>query len=825
MLDVCLTTLLASESVDLDVIVVLNGCDEELPDVAHASSRVHVISTGQPVGFSAANNLGTDWSAANLGRPDYFYFINNDTRSEADSLALQVAALEADRDAAVVGPTLLIDWAPEYLNSLCLNVTDDAWGWDEGIGISLADYGPLPGRRRVTAVTGSAMLVDAEVYERVGGWTELYDYYFEDIDLCLKIRGAGHEVIHEPAAVVGHHVSATMTLGSDYKLYLFWRNRLLLAMVHWPPGLLARLFKAAVVDEILRRPRAENALQRRALAGALRKLPKTLSARWRSGGRKSWARLLVPRGSVPVITLPEKSRETGPAEQAPRTPGLDWPKLPDREAEAGARRRVLILGCAPLPFENQKMNYAPGARTWQFARSLAEEGHAVSVIAMRIPGAYDPESATVDRFEESGVGVTTLDHDGFRQPGLIEAAIDALRPDVVIGASSAVPALRAVSVAGDRPVWVDLFGDLMAEAQARLGVHPEEELAPYRDVLAMLLERGDAFSTVSDRQHACVIGQLGLVGRLNRWTGEHRFVHTIPCCVQVAGTDPGGGRTPVTLEDVGDDDFVVLWSGGFNTWCDVDTLFDGVERAVSQNPRVRFVATGGSIQGHDDVTFSRFRDRVENSAFRENFVIKGPLAADLAAAYRRRADLGVVTEKDLTERFLGSSGRILQWIEDGLPVLCTSVSELGSILAANGLAAVYEVGNPEDFARVILEAASDPETARARAARGRRYALEHWSVSATTAPLRRWVRNGGRAPDAGFENPLSVVSMLAAARQASELRVELDQERRNYHQVRSELGLIHQSRMWKIWMFYLRSTGIFSLRRASSGATDEEEDR
>ncbi len=44
--------------------------------------------------------------------------------------------------AAVVGPTLLIDWAPDYLNSLCLNVTDDAWGWDEGIGISLADYGP-----------------------------------------------------------------------------------------------------------------------------------------------------------------------------------------------------------------------------------------------------------------------------------------------------------------------------------------------------------------------------------------------------------------------------------------------------------------------------------------------------------------------------------------------------------------------------------------------------------------------------------------------------------------------------------------------------------
>ncbi len=288
MLDVCLRTLLSSESVDLEVIVVLNGCDEELPSVAHESNRVHVISAEQPVGFSAANNLGTDWAAVNLGKPDYYYFINNDTRSEVDSLALQVAALKSDPEAAAVGPTLLIDWAPDHLNSLCLNVTDDAWGWDEGIGISLADYGPLPGCRRVAAVTGSAMLVDAEVHRRVGGWTELYDYYFEDIDLCLKIRGAGFDVIHEPAAVVGHHVSATMTLESDHKLFLFWRNRLLLAMVHWPLGLLARLLKIAVVDEILRRPGAESALQRRAMAGALRKLPKAISARWRFGGKKNW---------------------------------------------------------------------------------------------------------------------------------------------------------------------------------------------------------------------------------------------------------------------------------------------------------------------------------------------------------------------------------------------------------------------------------------------------------------------------------------------------------------------------------------------------------
>ncbi len=822
MLDVCLKTLLSSSpSVDLEVVVVLNGCNEELPDVAHSSSRVHVIAAEQPVGFSAANNLGTTWATANLGDADYYYFVNNDTRSEVESLALLVAVLEADEHAAVVGPTLIIDWAQDYLNSLCLNVTEDAWAWDEGIGLRLADYGPLPGLRRVAAVTGSAMLVDAEVHRSVGGWTELYDYYFEDIDLCLKIRGAGYEVIHEPAAVVGHHVSATMTLESDYKHYLFWRNRLLLAMVHWPLGLLARLFKLAVVDEILRRPRAESALQRQAMAGALRKLGQAISARWRFRGGKDWVELLVPRGLVPVITLPEKTPEGETEQEEFVVPDGTWAAARDLETGSDQGRRVLLLGCSPLPFENQRMNYAPGARTWQFAESLADDGHAVCVIAMRIPGAYAAEDVAIDRFENSGVLVYTVGHDLFRQPGIVEAAVDAFEPEVVIGASSAVPALRAVEVAGERPVWVDLFGDLMAEAQARLGVHPDEELGPYRDVLATLLERGDAFSAVSSRQRCCVLGQLGMVGRLSEPNRELYLVHTVPCCVRAGHSDPRVDVQDSRVDDVNDEDFVVLWSGGFNTWCDVDTLLGGLERVMSQNPSVRFVATGGSIQGHDDLTYKRFRDGVDRSEYRDNFLIKGQLDASDAARYRRLADLGVVTEKDLTERLLGSSGRILEWIEDGLPVVCTNVSELGLILASEDLASVYRVGDPDDLARVILEAASDPEAMRARAGRGQRYARKHWSVPATTKVLRGWVRSGERSLDSAIGNPLSLVDLLDVANHHAAARTELAEQRDNYHRVRSELGSIHQSRMWKLWMSYQRFTSLLRFRSGSSSETDQ----
>ena len=823
MLDVCLRTLLSSESVDLQVIVVLNGCDEELPAVAHESDRVHVISAEQPVGFSAANNLGTDWAATNIGKPDYYYFINNDTRSENDSLALQVAALEADPKAAVAGPTLLIDWATDYLNSLCLNVTHDAWGWDEGIGISLAEYGPLPGRRSVLAVTGSAILVDAAVHEEIGGWTVLYDYYFEDIDLCLKVRGAGYEVVHEPAAVVGHHVSATMTLESDFKVYLFYRNRLLVALVHWPLRMLAGLLRFAVVDEVLRRPKEETETRRKALFGAFKKLPRALLARWRFRGRKDWVAMLRPQGSVPVITLPEKPTVVDPGLDEVESSVETWAGLEGFDPSADDGRRVMLFGCSPLPFENQRMNFAPGFRTWQFANALSRDGHAVCVIAMRIPGSHGDDLPPIELHLEAGIRIFTMDEDDFRRPNVVESAVAAFRPDVIIGCSSTVPALRAVEVAENRPVWIDLFGDLRAEAQSRLEVYPDGDLRSYRDVLVELLGRGDCFSAVSERQRFNAIGQLGLVGRLNRENIGTELVHTIPCCVS-----DNGGSAPLESSTAVDgefdsDDFIVLWSGGFNTWCDVDTLFEGVERAMSNNGSVRLLVTGGAIDGHDDRTYPRFLDRVERSEYCDRFVIKGQIEANQLAAYVERADVGIVTERRLMERTLGSSGRTLNWIEAGLPVICTAISELGSELEDHDLASIYRPCDPEDLSRIILEVASDPGTARDRATRGRLYALEHWSESATTTPLRRWVKTPGRSPDAESDNPLSVASLIGSNQQLNETRIELAEQRANYHQLRSELGSIHQSRMWKIWMLYLNFTGIIRVRgRSARPAQDDD---
>lgn len=305
----CLVALAASRGVRLQVVVVANDCREEIP--RHPSLALHVVESSRPLGFSAANNLGVAWARRHLPPADHYLFLNDDTEVEPDAVALLAGDLEENPQWGVAGPLLVILGADDHLNSLGINVTRVAESWDEGIGRRLDEYGPLPDRREVLAVTGSALLMRAAAFDQVGGWTELYGYYLEDVDLCLKARRRGWGVINDPRARVRHALSATAA--DDFKRVSTWRNQVLLMSMHWPWRLIAQVAPRFVAREaavLLRRlangSHHDASLQARAWAGAARRLPLALAARRRGRRRAEWTHLLQPAGSVPVIRLPER---------------------------------------------------------------------------------------------------------------------------------------------------------------------------------------------------------------------------------------------------------------------------------------------------------------------------------------------------------------------------------------------------------------------------------------------------------------------------------------------------------------------------------------
>ena len=313
----CLSSLLqSSDGPTFDVVVVTNGCDEELPGVVYAERRIHVLECREPVGFAKANNAGVAWARERLGPESFLLFLNNDTRVEPDALPRLLAVMKENPELGALGPRLMVLGAESFVNSLGLNLSTIGEAWDEGIGRPLSEYEPLEHLRRVVAVTGSALCVRSSVFDTVGGWEELYGYYYEDLDLCLKIRSAGWEVAVVTDAVVHHSISATAP--NPFKRFMSLRNRFLLLLRHWPLPLLARTVVKVVSAEAaiwLRRlligAREDARLQLRSWLSALRLAPRALGARLGTGKARGWSELLCQPGSVPEIILPHRVEAEG----------------------------------------------------------------------------------------------------------------------------------------------------------------------------------------------------------------------------------------------------------------------------------------------------------------------------------------------------------------------------------------------------------------------------------------------------------------------------------------------------------------------------------
>ncbi len=409
--------------------------------------------------------------------------------------------------------------------------------------------------------------------------------------------------------------------------------------------------------------------------------------------------------------------------------------------------KVLVVGHAPLPWEDLEKSYGPGTRTWQFAGPLVADGHEVVVLASRIPYVYPDDMEPVTRSEEKGCVIYRADQTEF-EVGLEKYDILAeFQPDCVVGAT-AYPSYVASLIAGRKPFWADIFGSLLSEAQAKAFVYWDNSLLSHFQLMnTTIIRTADRFSTVSQRQCYEVAGQLGVLSRLGAETLGYDFAVSIPC-----------GVTPIDFPEASDstggaagpDDFLVLWSGGFNTWTDVETLFEGMEKAMESSPRVRFVSTGGSIEGHDDRTYPRFQEMVASSRFSDRFHLLGWVERREAMSYYRAASVGINVDAAHYEVTFGSRNRILEWGLAGLPSISSDLCELTAELSAAGLLFTVPVGDPAALAGAVLELEADRDRLRRVGEKLPGHVLEEYSFEKTSAPLREWVKNPAHSPDFGL---------------------------------------------------------------------------
>ncbi|MDZ4369948.1 MAG: glycosyltransferase family 2 protein [Phenylobacterium sp.] len=200
----------------LELIIVDNGSVE--PETASlfarlaADPRVRILAAPGPFNFSGLNNL-----AAAEARGEILLLLNNDiSMIRPDWLDVMVAQAVRPNVGAVGARLLYPDGTVQH-GGVALGLGGVAGHLGYGVsGASGGYYGHLKSARNVSAVTAACLAMRKAVFEQVGGLdAQNLAVAFNDIDLCLKVRAAGYDIIWTPQAELFHHESASR--GDDLK--------------------------------------------------------------------------------------------------------------------------------------------------------------------------------------------------------------------------------------------------------------------------------------------------------------------------------------------------------------------------------------------------------------------------------------------------------------------------------------------------------------------------------------------------------------------------------------------------------------------------------
>jgi GT2 family glycosyltransferase len=159
-----------------------------------------VIRYPHPFNYARMMNF----AVSHVGETDFILFLNNDT-AVIEPEWIQALVEHGQRtEVGAVGARLLYPNEQPQHEGIALNYVGTAgnvnFNGHNGMGETV---------RNCSAVTGACMLVRPEVFSQLGGFEERLGVAFNDVDLCLRAREKGYQIVYTPHALLYHHESAT----------------------------------------------------------------------------------------------------------------------------------------------------------------------------------------------------------------------------------------------------------------------------------------------------------------------------------------------------------------------------------------------------------------------------------------------------------------------------------------------------------------------------------------------------------------------------------------------------------------------------------------
>lgn len=213
----CLLSLEPSLDVPAEIIVVDNASTDSTSVLLDRLDGVRIQRHACNRHF-----LGGVNAAAAASRGKYLLLLNNDIRVQPGSISAAFRRLEGDPSIGAVGGKIIsLDGGLQEAGSIIWR-DGTCTGYGSGCDPAEAEF---QFRRDVDYCSGAFLMVRRDLFERLGGFNAAYaPAYYEETDLCMRIRQAGFRVVYDPD-VEAMHVQFGSMRSSEEALSLQQRNQ------------------------------------------------------------------------------------------------------------------------------------------------------------------------------------------------------------------------------------------------------------------------------------------------------------------------------------------------------------------------------------------------------------------------------------------------------------------------------------------------------------------------------------------------------------------------------------------------------------------------
>lgn len=189
------------------VFIVIDNRSElnELSIIAKHQTAPVCIQNETNLGFVGASNQGIT-AALNLG-VEFVLLLNNDT-VVSSSFLTELLSCAKSQSIGLIGPKILYHARPDYIQSAGGKIIWDI-GYIHDVGSNKQNSPKYSLPYLPDWVSGCAILVRRQVFDRISLLDGDLSFAGEDIDFAVRARAAGFKALFCPTAVVWHKVAKT----------------------------------------------------------------------------------------------------------------------------------------------------------------------------------------------------------------------------------------------------------------------------------------------------------------------------------------------------------------------------------------------------------------------------------------------------------------------------------------------------------------------------------------------------------------------------------------------------------------------------------------